>query len=225
MIYSVDVANLQAPTQCNEEDQVISVNILAEDDCGKTPSTTCTFTVKAFESTLEIIDVDDDTAPSCDYETQADLDDAFASWLAGFGFSGGCDASGEFADSYNAPDLCEGGTVMVTYNVTDLCENGSETASFTVTPSAVLEVSCPEGVSLGSSSTDQEIMDAYAAWKSGFSNSGGCNATDNIDMLPVLPEFDCGTEVNLSFTYTATDRCNPDGVSCTSTFFVPGVEG
>ncbi|MDT0559697.1 hypothetical protein RM697_13670, partial [Ichthyenterobacterium sp. W332] len=135
LIYSVDVVNLQAPTQCNEEDQVISVNILAEDDCGKTPAITCTFTVKAFESTLEVTMVDDDTALSCDYETQVDLDLAFAAFLGEFGFSGGCDASGQFADTYTAPDLCEGGTVDVTYNVSDLCENGVETASFTITPS------------------------------------------------------------------------------------------
>ncbi|WP_431137681.1 hypothetical protein, partial [Psychroserpens mesophilus] len=79
--------------------------------------------------------------------------------------------------------------------------------------------------SLDSSSTQQEIQDAYDAWKLGFTYTGGCDATDNLDTFPSLPDFNCGTAVDLNFTYRVSDRCNPNGVSCNSTFYVPGVTG
>ncbi|WP_425077194.1 vWA domain-containing protein, partial [Psychroserpens sp. S379A] len=173
--YSTDVSALQAPIQCGSVDQVISVDVKAIDDCGETSVTTCSFTVKAFESTLEVTDVEDEIYDSCDYASQGELDLVFQAFLDKFGFTGGCDASGQLASAYSAPDLCAGGTVNVTYNVTDLCENGSDTASFTITPSSALEVSCPTGVSLDSSSTEEEIQDAYDAWKLGFTMNGGCN--------------------------------------------------
>ncbi|WP_431137676.1 hypothetical protein, partial [Psychroserpens mesophilus] len=166
--YSTDVSSLQAPTQCGTSDQIISVDINAGDDCGKTVAITCSFTVKAFESTLDVTAVANESYGSCDYATQTELDAAFQTFLDKFGYTGGCDASGQLASAYIAPDLCAGGSVSVTYNVTDLCENASETASFTITPSVALEVSCPAGVSLDSSSTQQEIQDAYDAWKLGF---------------------------------------------------------
>ncbi|WP_323788192.1 proprotein convertase P-domain-containing protein [Psychroserpens sp.] len=222
--YSTDVSALQAPTQCGSTDQVISIGINAGDDCAKTPIITCSFTVKAFVSTLEVTEVADESYASCDYANQGTLDLAFQAFLDKFGYTGGCDASGQLASAYSAPDLCAGGTVDVTYNVTDLCENDSETASFTITPSATLEVSCPTEVNLGSSLTQQEIQDAYDAWKLGFTMSGGCNATDNLDAFPSLPSYVCETSIDLSFDYIATDRCNPNGVSCNSTFSIEGRE-
>ncbi|WCO02406.1 T9SS type A sorting domain-containing protein [Psychroserpens ponticola] len=223
--YSTDVSALQAPTQCGTADQIISVDINAKDECGQTSVTTCSFTVKAFDSTLEVTDVSDESYDSCDYTSQSGVDSAFQAFLDKFGYTGGCDASGQLASAYSAPDLCVGGTVNVTYNVTDLCESDNETASFTITPSAALEVSCPSAVSLDSSSTEQEISDAYEAWKLEFTKTGGCEATDNLGTFPSLPDFNCGTAVDLNFTYRATDRCHPNGVTCSSTFYVPGVTG
>uniref|UniRef100_UPI003D65DA2D T9SS type A sorting domain-containing protein n=1 Tax=Psychroserpens mesophilus TaxID=325473 RepID=UPI003D65DA2D len=222
--YSTDVSSLQAPTQCGSTDQVVSVSVIAKDDCRETTATTCSFTVKAFESTLDVTAVANESYESCDYATQTELDAAFQTFLDKFGYTGGCDASGQLSSAYSAPGLCAGGTVNVTYNVTDLCENASETASFTITPSTALEVNCPTGISLDSASTQQEIQDAYDAWKLGFTYTGGCDATDNLGSFPSLPSYDCDTRINLTFDYIATDRCNPNGVSCSSTFSVEGRE-
>ncbi|WP_161791988.1 T9SS type A sorting domain-containing protein [Psychroserpens jangbogonensis] len=221
--YSTDVSALQAPTQCGSADQIISVDVNASDDCAKTLAITCSFTVKAFVSTLEATEVADESYASCDYDDAA-LNVVFQAFLDKFGFTGGCDASGQLASAYSAPGLCSGGTVEVTYNVTDLCENKSETASFTITRSPNLQVDCPAGVNLDSSSTVQEIQDAYDAWKLGFTKTGGCNATDNLGTFPSLPDSSCDTNIELSFNFRAIDRCNPDGVSCSSTFNVEGSE-
>ncbi|MDT0559653.1 T9SS type A sorting domain-containing protein, partial [Ichthyenterobacterium sp. W332] len=42
--------------------------------------------------------------------------------------------------------------------------------------------------------------------------------------FPELPDYVCDTDIELSFEYLATDRCNPNGVSCSSTFSVDGRE-
>ncbi|WP_353779794.1 T9SS type A sorting domain-containing protein [Winogradskyella sp. 3972H.M.0a.05] len=223
--YSTDVSSLQAPSKCADQDQVISVMVNAADDCGKTQAIECTFTLRAFVSTLELNEVEDESYPACDYATQDELNSAFSTFLSQFGFSGGCDASGDFDGQYEAPDLCTGGNVEVSYTVQDLCEEQTETANFTIVPSEQLMVDCPTGVVLDASSSEQEILDAYNLWIQGFTKSGGCNPTDNLNQIPSLPEFECGTEVDLSFDYTAFDRCNPNGVSCNSTFFVPGITG
>ena len=210
--YTVDVCNGYA----------VTYRWTATDGCTNSSEKSVTFNVLPSPE-LILTDVANEIYDSCDYETQAEVDSAFQVFLNKFGYSGGCDATGQLASAYSAPDLCAGGEVSVTYDVTDLCEDKSETASFTITPSTDLEVSCPTAVNLGSSSTQQEISDAYDAWKLEFTKTGGCEATDNLGTFPSLPDFNCGTAVNLNFTYIATDRCNPNGVSCSSTFVVPGV--
>ncbi|RKE90895.1 GEVED domain-containing protein [Ichthyenterobacterium magnum] len=223
--YITDVDALQAPTQCGAVDQVVSIDVKATDDCGETSVTTCSFTVRAFESTLVLDEVAPESYPSCDYASQIELDAAFQDFLDKFGYTGGCDATEGFESQYLAPDLCTGGTVNVKYTVTDLCETQEELASFEIVPSPVLEVSCPTGVLLDSSSSEAEILASYNLWKDSFEYTGGCEVDDNIGSIPPLPSYDCGTGVNISFDYIATDRCNPNGVTCSSTFVVPGVTG
>jgi hypothetical protein len=211
--YTVDVCNGYA----------VTYRWTATDDCNNSSEKTVTFNVLPSPD-MVLNDVADESYASCDYASQGELDLVFQAFLDKFGYTGGCDASGQLASFYSAPDLCSGGTVNVTYNVTDLCENASETASFTITPSEALEVSCPTGVSLDASSTQQEIQDAYDAWKLEFTKTGGCNATDNLDTFPSLPSFDCDTRIDLTFDYVATDRCYQNGISCSSTFSVEGRE-
>ncbi len=75
----------------------------------------------------------DATQPSC--RSQADIDAAFAAWLATSTFSGGCDAAMTTdPPSPAAPDAC-GGSKAVTFTVTSACDDSlSCSATFTVEP-------------------------------------------------------------------------------------------
>ncbi len=96
-------------------------------------SDTARFTVTA-PTPLVVSNVTDIVIPGCTYGTQKDLDDAFALWLKGFTFSGGCKPEGVFVSTYTAPDRAIGGFIDVVYNVTDLCENGIDFARYTIQP-------------------------------------------------------------------------------------------
>lgn len=222
--YSVEPSTLQMPTQCENQDQVLSVLVYANDACGiPTQPIECTFIVRAFDSSLVLTEVEDVSYPSCNFESQDDLNEFFNNgFLQEFNHSGGCDPQVVFPGG-SAPDLCSGGTVELTYTVNDLCEIQSETATFTIVPSPELEVTCPQPVALGSSLTEQQIQDAYDSWLTSFNYSGGCDVTTNIGSIPPLPEYNCGSGVDINFNYIATDRCHPNGISCTSTFTVEGV--
>jgi len=60
--------------------------------------------------------------------------------------------------------------------------------------------------------------DCIYSWVAGFSYTGGCGVTTNIDDIPGLPENIHCSGANLSFTYIATGECSSD--ECTSTFVV-----
>ncbi|WP_299227693.1 proprotein convertase P-domain-containing protein, partial [uncultured Psychroserpens sp.] len=86
-------------------------------------------------------------------------------------------------------DVCGGADFTRTYTI---YFNGQEFATceqpiIITTPELV--VSCPQDadVSLPSCSTEQEILDAYAIWSSGFGVTGGCNTVSNLGELPSLP--------------------------------------
>ena len=221
--YSTPLDQLIKPKQCSTLEQQISVSINAKDDCGETSPITCTFTVAAYANDLQVSDIQSTSVEACDYANQGELNTAFDNWLSGFGVKGGCDPQASGLEGLTAPDLCSGGSVSVTYTVTDLCQNGEDTATFTVNASAPIEVGCPAPVALGSSLTEQEILDAYNTWKAGFWVVNGCNTTNNLADFPSLPNYDCGTGVDLSFTLNATDRCGAN--SCSSTFTVEGIVG
>ncbi|HEY5688066.1 MAG TPA: HYR domain-containing protein, partial [Yeosuana sp.] len=109
-------------------------------DLCQTGQDIATFTVES-ANPLITSDVQDLTVNACDFTDQAALDTAFANWIAGFSVTGGNSPTGEFAEQYSVPVLCDGGATSVTYNVTDLCESGQDTATFTVTPADALVIS------------------------------------------------------------------------------------
>ncbi|MGV6832097.1 MAG: T9SS type A sorting domain-containing protein, partial [bacterium] len=223
--YSTPLDELVKPTQCSTTAQQVSIMISAVDACdASTSAITCTFTVAPYADDLMISDVQSVTASSCDYEDQAALDMAFADWLSGFSFSGGCDPQATDLSDLSAPDLCTGGSVNVTYTVTDLCDSGTDVAVFKLSPAASIVVSCPEPVSLNSPISQADIQNAYDTWVNAFTFEGGCDAISNIELVPELPAYECGEAISLEFTYTVYDDCDTTGKSCTSTFYVQETE-
>ncbi|WP_162431110.1 T9SS type A sorting domain-containing protein, partial [Christiangramia aestuarii] len=72
----------------------------------------------------------------CAFETQAELDAAFSTWLAGFKtLNNGCNATAFFVGGTpTAPDLVGGGTVNATYRIDDGCTDDEVSSSFTIYP-------------------------------------------------------------------------------------------
>ncbi|HPE99012.1 MAG TPA: hypothetical protein PKX04_13710, partial [Chitinophagales bacterium] len=149
--------------------------------------------------------------------------------MAGFTFSGGCNATSNIASipALPANSNCDGVNLSFTYTVTDICgANETCTSTFVVAASPAVEFTCATPVDLPACTDLADIQTAYASWVAGFSFTGGCDATTNIGSIPALPANTNCDGVNLSFTYTVTDICGANE-SCTSTFVVaasPAVE-
>ena len=201
----------------------LDFTLSASDDCGQ-GSCSGTFTVAAADALVVSCPQDADVSlPAC--STEGEIAAAYATWSSGFSVTGGCNTTDNLGDLPALPAFVCGGAVSLdfTLSASDDCGQGSCSGTFTVAAADALVVSCPAPVVLGSSLTEQQILDEYNAWVAGFSVTGGCNATDNLGDIPALPSYDCGSGVDLSFTLSATDDCGGD--SCGSTFFVPGVTG
>ena len=165
----------------------------------------------------------DDMNESCDFVNQAAVDADFAAWViaqtALIDQDGGCDPqiANNSAEAL-IPVLCEGGSVTVTWTITDLCETLTASAVYTLVATEDIVVTCSQSVNLPVCTPLTQIEEAYAAWVSGFSYTGGCNVITNIDDIPMLPvNVEC-IGANLSFTYLVEDDCGSD--QCTSTFIV-----
>ncbi|MBK9107815.1 MAG: T9SS type A sorting domain-containing protein [Saprospiraceae bacterium] len=154
----------------------------------------------------------DTTIASC--QTQANIDAAYAAWLATVTSSGGCNASVS-NNGGAAPPAC-GGSKTVTWTVTSSCV-GPVTCSavFTVTASEVVALSCPSNNIQVACQTQAVIDAAYTAWLNATSVSGGCNATisNNGGAAPAA----CGGSKTV--VWTVTSSCEAD-VTCSATFTV-----
>ncbi|WP_233752745.1 T9SS type A sorting domain-containing protein [Flavilitoribacter nigricans] len=221
---------LVQPTQCADQDQVISVTVTATDLCDEQECTT-TFTLRAYSDDLVL----DDCPAAVDLDActiEADITSAWNNWisaLSSMDASGGCDPQLTFDPPLNTlvqPEKCveTDQVISVTVTASDLCDEKECTTTFTLRAYANdLQVDCPGDVNLPSCSTEDEISAAYDNWKNTFMVSGGCNTTSNIGQIPDLPDFVCGGEVSLSFTLEATDDCTER--SCSASFYVaPAVE-
>ncbi len=152
-------------------------------------------------------------------ETQEDIDIAYEAWIESFSFTGGCGTPTESFDGGipDAPLEC-GGSVSVTYRVASDCEDDQVcTSTFTVTDAPLLTVTCPADYDATTCEDQSPINAAFAVWRSGFSNDGGCNAVAT-DVSGYGPPTFCGGSVEI--TYTATDDCGQIA-SCSSVFTVP----
>jgi len=104
-----------APDVC--EGGTVTVVFSATDACNSDECTS-TFTVPA-RPDLELAAPADQTVDGC--MTQDDIDAAFAAWLDGVNFGGGCDPVLEVSNE-SAPEACEGGSVTVTFTLSDDCQ-------------------------------------------------------------------------------------------------------
>jgi hypothetical protein len=202
------------PVFCAES----SIRVIYEvtDVCGS-GSVQATYTVHA-PSELVVTSPGNLTVPACQYDTQAEIDAAFASWLEGFGVTGGCNLEGSYGTPV-APRLCTGGTVTVTYNVMDKCETASAIASFTLgtlgdpvitVPSASLTLDCYDAEEVdawiaGASAVNScgETIEVYAAYDPPLTN---CNETV---MVTFTAEDACGNTVTASKSFIVNDNLAP----------------
>ena len=172
---------------------------------------TGTFTINAPPFTLT--KPDDFEASACDYTDQSGVDAEFSTWLGQFSVSGGCDdAEGEFAEQYEAPDLC-GGSVVVTYNYTSRCEEGSVTRTFTITAPEEVAYGNPEDYeeSMCEFEDQAAIISAFSKWLDEqigtITPTGGCQPVLNFDYdsndIPAM----CGEGGSITVVFTITDKC------------------
>ncbi len=213
---ATDLSDYLAPDRC--EGGVITIEYVATDACGQEVSCTASFSVEG-NPELEVYCPAPVAMESC--YSQAEIDLAFANWLAGFGYTGGCETSGSDLSDYVAPDRCEGGVVTIEFMVGEFC--GQETScvsTFTVEAAPELTVTCPAPLSFDSCTPQAEIDLAFANWLAGFGYSGGCEAVATDLSAYTIP--DRCEDIEIVIEYVVTDACGQEAV-CVSTFSIEGV--
>ncbi|MBI1223704.1 MAG: hypothetical protein GC192_00585 [Bacteroidetes bacterium] len=200
--------NTGAPLACGGSTTVIFTVI---SDCEAPATCQATFTVTAAPILVFVCPVDTVLA-AC--QSQADIDAAFAAWLAMATVSGGCNAI-LTDDNTGAPAAC-GGTTTVTFTVTNTCQ-ATQTCSrnFTVNTPAPVVLSCPMDVVEAACQSQSDIDTKYANWLNSVTSSGGCNAQLSNNSGP-SPDACGGNNV---VTFTVTSSCEPD-VTCQASFSV-----
>ena len=185
------------------------------DECGQTQTCVRTFSVTPAPAVVVGVPANS-SANACTYANQDAVNAAFATWLAGFNVSGGCDPSGSYGE-VSAPSAC-GGEVSVTYTVTDKCyETTTRTRTFTVTPAPAVVFNCGTNVNIPACSTQAQVNASWTAFLASTTASGGCNAgtlTNNGGSAPSA----CGGSIEVTWTYSV-GNCGQTQ-SCTRTFTV-----
>ncbi|WP_324692344.1 hypothetical protein, partial [Flavobacterium cheonhonense] len=108
---------------------------------------------------------------------------------------------------FQAPRLCDGGSVSLTYSIADNCSEDSVSATFTVTPSSQITFNCGDNVSVPACSTQQEVNSAWTSFLASTSASGGCSNGVLTNNAPSNPPSACGGYVDVTWTYNVTDPC------------------
>gem|GEM_PF-1181069 len=206
-------------------------NMGAPDACGGSTTVTFTYTSQCapFTTTCQAIFTvtaapnvtltcpANTTVNAC--QTQAEVDAAFANWLATATTVGGCDGLLTNTNT-GAPSAC-GGSTTVTFNYASSCPALSTScqATFTVTAAPPVVLNCPDDFIMPPSSTQAQIDAAYNAWLASANASGGCGIlTNNSTGAPSV----CGGSTTVTFTYDSTCPLVAS-TSCTRTFTVLAV--
>uniref|UniRef100_UPI002621AA16 T9SS type A sorting domain-containing protein n=1 Tax=uncultured Psychroserpens sp. TaxID=255436 RepID=UPI002621AA16 len=203
----------------------LNFTLEASDACTPLASCAASFTVKdAQDLTVSCPQDADVSLPSC--STEQEILDAYAAWSSGFGVTGGCNTVSNLGELPSLPSYVCGGAVSLSFDLsaTDDCGSDGCSGTFSVEAAISLDVVCPAPVSLTASATAQEIADAYQNWIAGFEVKDGCDATSNLDQLPSLPDYVCGQALDIEFELFGYDACNPNGLSCVSTFHVDATD-
>ncbi|MBK9107816.1 MAG: hypothetical protein IPM92_05390 [Saprospiraceae bacterium] len=147
-------------------------------------------------------------------QTQTAINNAYNTWLTTVSFSGGCNAAIS-NNSPGAPPAC-GGSVTVTWTVTSSCEADVTCSSvFTVTNAPVVVLTCPSNQTVAACLTQTAVNNAFNAWLSTVSFSGGCNTNISNDNTGAPPA--CGGSTTV--TWTVTSSCETP-VTCSAVFTV-----
>jgi hypothetical protein len=205
----VSNGNPSAPSFCGGE---VLVTWTADSDCEAQKTASATFAVTPAPAVVLTAPADE-TLEAC--LSQYEVNAAFASWMSGVQYSGGCNLHVSDGGP-SAPYSC-GGDVIVTWTADSDCEaQMTASATFAVTPAPAVSLICPAPVVLPEGLTQDEVDAAFAEWLSEAEYSGGCNLEVS-NGNPSSPSF-CGGEVTV--TWTATSDCE-DQVTCSSSFEVP----
>ncbi len=192
-----------------------------QNDCGQSNSCFSTFTVAPFTD-LEIVVPPSVSLPLCSDE--ADIQDAYDAWKAGFTTTGGCDVVTNIASFPPLSDLSCGGTLSFTFNAEngpDGCADPLEgTSTFTVADAPELTVVCPVDPVIPGCLGIQAITDAYDTWVDGFKVFGGCNVTTNIASVPPLGGLVCNGQLTFTFIAQSGTGVCADYAECTATFTI-----
>ncbi|WP_412476539.1 T9SS type A sorting domain-containing protein [Flavobacterium sp. TBRC 19031] len=199
-----NISEFQAPRLCDGGS--VSLTYSIADNCSE-DSASATFTITP-STPVNVEGPESVTASACDYANQAAVDNAFAAWVAQFQtINDGCDATAQFNISeFQAPRLCEGGSVSLTYSIADNCSQDSASATFTITPSSQITFNCGDNVSVPACSSQEEVNSAWSAFLASTTANGGCNGvlTNN---APSNPPSACGGYIDVTWTYSVNNQC------------------
>ncbi|UPT69692.1 MAG: T9SS type A sorting domain-containing protein [Flavobacterium sp. JAD_PAG50586_2] len=206
-----------APAYCGG---TTTVTYTATDRCYQGTPITRTFTIGTAPAVVFNCG-NDVTVPAC--STQAQVNAAFATFLASTTASGGCNGSLTRTQA-TAPSNC-GGSVNVTWTYASGCaETQSCTRTFTVATPAPAVISCGNNVTLPACSTQAQLNAAWTAFLNSTTATGGCGGvlTRTSCSAPSL----CGGYVDVTWTYTVAS-CGPqsgcgntNSIQCTRRFTV-----
>jgi hypothetical protein len=137
------------------------------------------------------------------------ITDAYDTWVDGFRASGGCDVSTNIDSIPPLGDMVCNGEISFTFvvgNDSSLCTDHVEcTSVFVIGAAPLLEVVVPPDTVVQGCNTDQEVIDAFNAWKVRFGYTGGCDVSNSDLSVYDLPSS-CGGTVTV--IYTAWDNCS-----------------
>jgi len=187
-------------TDCNPLENTATV--YADNDCSEEGNIDSATTNRNIPP-VSLTPPDDVTLPAC--TIQAEIDTAWATFLAGVSYGGGCNASIS-NNNTGAPPYC-GGTTTVEWTVTSDCEpDKTASADFTVEAPDPVSLTPPDDVTLPACTSQAEIDTAWATFLAGVSYGGGCNASISNNNTGAPPY--CGGTTTVE--WTVTSDCEPD---------------
>ncbi|TVQ46457.1 MAG: hypothetical protein EA362_07585, partial [Saprospirales bacterium] len=179
----------------------------------------------------------DASRESCDFDSQEEVNDNFADWVAdqtaaiAASFDGGCVPQVEVTMNEGAPDLCAGGTSAVTWTITDdICFDAvTVNAVYTLNPPTTVEYGEPENANRESCDfADQDAVDAdFDDWVAAQTAAieadldGGCEPEVNVTDNPGAPALCEGGTVTVEWTVTDKICLQPVVLTATYTLVAP----
>ena len=195
--------------------------------CEDEESCTSTFVVAA-DVPVDVTCATAVNLPAC--TPYADIQTAYATWAAGFSFTGGCGATSNITQIPSLPtDFCDGVDLSFTYSASDNCSSDQCTSTFVVDPDLdAPDLICPSNFSQWCPDvvilTPPEYSDNCTAYEDillEYSFDGGAylvptfplyfnDLTPGIHTLEYRTTDDCGNVATCTFTIDITYDCEED---------------